>query len=208
MVKNIIKFGAVLGVSLALSGSVALAEGTDNGDSGSSPQALSIYNTGPWSKNKVVVKDVNKCKVKNVNNVGVGNSTNQKAKTGKAKVAKNTTGGNATSGNALNDNLTTVGVDLTNSATTGDCSCGCEGSGLQGASISTTGPGSWNTIYGGGVNKQSVVNKNNVSVSNSTSQHAKSGDASVYKNTTGGDATSGDAENINTTDVTISISNN
>ena len=50
-------------------------------------------------------------------------------------------------------------------------------------------------------------NRNNVRVSNETEQSADTGYAKVYNNTTGGDATSGDAMNDNALTAHVSISN-
>jgi hypothetical protein len=52
-----------------------------------------------------------------------------------------------------------------------------------------------------------VNNDTNISVHNSNDQKAQSGDATVFGNTKGGSATSGDATNTNSTNFTFSVSN-
>ncbi len=196
MIKNIVNFGVAAGVAIALTGGVASAQAT-------------IDETGPGSANKVKIVNIDNCKVVNKNNVAVLNLTAQKAKTGKAKVKMNNTGGNATSGTAANTNSTTTDVAIVNNEN-GTCGCGCELSegGLQGGSITNTGPRSWNSIIGVNKNSNTTINSNNVLLGNATLQYASSGNASVSWNTTGGNATSGNAVNTNTSNVTLTISNN
>lgn len=194
MIKQVIKFGAATGAGLVLMGGVAFA----------SP---SITNTGSHSTNKITSKNINKCKVINKNTVVVANSNTQTAKSGKAKVTWNTTGGDATSGGATNSNDTTLDLGVTNGPTD-SCSCGCSEVLTLDGSIDTTGRHSWNVISSLNVNVQKFVNVNNVTVANSSTQTATSGDASVSGNTTGGSAISGDTSNTNTTGLTVEVSNN
>ncbi len=74
-------------------------------------------------------------------------------------------------------------------------------------SISNTGNGSTNKIKSKNVVKCKVINKNTVVVSNSNVQGSSTGKASVKWNTTGGDATSGDATNTNTTGLILGVTN-
>jgi hypothetical protein len=179
------------------------------GLSGVAAAQATIEQTGPGSDNQVKIKNIVVCKTVNKNNIVTLNLTAQKSKTGKAKVKWNTTGGSAVSGSALNANATTTSTDVTNNSANGECGCGCVGeAGLQGGSISDTGPWSWNNIYGLNVNKQTTINNNNILVGNATFQYAGSGDALVIGNTTGGDATSGNASNTNSTSITVTVSNN
>jgi hypothetical protein len=137
----------------------------------------------------------------NNNNVGVSNSTTQRAHTGEAEVNHNTTGGSATSGMASNDNSFSADLSVTNGSGGG----GGAASSMGGADLSTAGPNSPISVHAS--NNTTVTNNNNLSVSNTTTQSAHSGEASVEHNTTGGDATSGDASNTNSSSVTITVSN-
>ncbi len=80
--------------------------------------------------------------------------------------------------------------------------------GLAGASsIENTGPDSWNKVKSTNLMDTKLVNNNSVSVGNNNDQDADSGDADVKKNTTGGDATSGDATNDNSFSADLSVDN-
>jgi hypothetical protein len=74
-------------------------------------------------------------------------------------------------------------------------------------SIDTTGPDSTNIIRFRNRSSVRVSNDNNVGVGNVNLQFADSGDAKVKHNTTGGDATSGDAANDNLTRTRVAIDN-
>lgn len=75
------------------------------------------------------------------------------------------------------------------------------------ADIGTTGPSSTNKVEISRHHDLDIDNDNNVDVDNDNDQEAKTGDAKVYGNTTGGDAESGDAENSNETSTEVSITN-
>lgn len=169
----------------------------------------SIDTTGKKSANIIVVGGSGHggTKVTNNNTVGVENATEQAAVSGNAKVSWNTTGGDATSGDATNDNLTDLVVGIAND-NSGAANCGCQGGNVS-ATIDTTGPGSYNQILVGGGNGggTKITNNNTVSILNSTSQTAVSGNAKVSGNTTGGSATSGNASNTNSTSFSIGVVN-
>lgn len=83
-------------------------------------------------------------------------------------------------------------------------------SGFAGATsgtISHTGAHSHNIIKSYKSNTVKVQNHNDVDVTNSNSQSAYSGDVGVWKNTTVGDVSSGDATNTNTTHISATVSN-
>ena len=184
---------------------------------------VTINNTGPDSVNKVNVGGGHKkakkarraarrhARVMNNNKVKVMNDTDQKAKSGNAKVKGNTKGGDATSGDATNTNRTNADVNVKNkNAKKGDCGCEGNGGGVD-VVINNTGPDSKNIVkvagqngYGGGTK---VKNNNKVKVMNDTYQKAKTGNAVVAHNTKGGDATSGDAKNINRTNADVNVKN-
>jgi hypothetical protein len=193
--KKILRLAALTVMAFSLTTGVAAA------NSGS------IGTTGPDSYNKIEFNNRSTVKVRNSNDVGVGNVSLQFAKTGDAKVKHNTTGGDATSGDAVNDNLarTNVGIDNSGSSAAAlENGCGC---GSDTGSISNTGPDSYNKIEFEDSSYVSVKNRNKVHVLNLNVQAASSGDAKVSGNTTGGDATSGDATNVNTTETTVNITN-
>jgi hypothetical protein len=169
--------------------------------------AADINTTGPGSTNRVSVHKTNRFTQTNNNDVDIRNRNNQRATSGDATVRFNTHGGDATSGNASNDNSTDASVSISN-----DSSAGLGGGGFWGGggagSIDTTGPGSRNTITSTTNNSVRVTNNNDVDINNSNTQTARTGDATVRYNTFGGDATSGDATNTNSSSFSVDISNN
>lgn len=82
-------------------------------------------------------------------------------------------------------------------------------SGLVGATgeINTTGPDSENTIKDESSVRFDVHNDNDVNVGNMNHQEARSGSAEVEDNTTGGNATSGEARNENWTEANVTVDN-
>ena len=76
---------------------------------------------------------------------------------------------------------------------------------LADSSISNTGPNSYNWILNKETNKVTITCDNNVDVVNINNQSANSGTAEVEKNTNSGNATSGDASNINEVVVDMNI---
>ncbi len=192
--RSILRFGAIAMATAGLGLGVAAAS------------TASIDTTGPDSYNKVEDSLHNTVDIENHNKVDVDNDNDQHASTGDASVKHNTTGGDATSGDAENSNTTTTDISV-------GSSCGCvdlgdlfgNGGGDNTSSIENTGPDSTNKIEIKTYNKLTVDNHNYVDVNNDNDQHAYSGDAKVYGNTTGGDATSGGASNTNSTSTSISL---
>lgn len=171
--------------------------------------SVTVSSTGPGSVVKVKVpsaKGSSKLKVTNNNTLSVSQATVQTAATGKAKVKKYTTAGNAATGNAENQSDVLADVLIENTPPASDCGCG---NGDVTVSVDDTGPDSKVVVIAGGNggNGTKITNNNIVSVTNTTSQTAVSGNASVVKNTNGGSATTGDASNTSTTDLTFTISN-
>lgn len=111
-------------------------------------------------------------------------------------------GGNAASGNASNYNATAATVDVTNTLPASDGMNNHDTS-----SISNTGPHSFNLISARSSQDTEIVNTNNVSIDNTNSQTAISGNANVSGNTRGGSAVTGDATNVNSTRFDVSIMN-
>jgi len=79
--------------------------------------------------------------------------------------------------------------------------------GASSGSIDTTGPNSRNIVKFKNLNNKNLTNNNNVGVTNGNSQSAYTGNAKVKHNTTGGNATSGDADNANSLGVNLTIDN-
>lgn len=163
-----------------------------------------IDTTGPNSTN--LIKSINRAKVRihNDNNVNANNSNHQYSRTGEAEVEHNTTGGSAKSGNASNTNSFNANVSVSNA---GAGSIKLTDGGSLNGSIKKTGPESYNKISSKNSMYVKVYNDNNLNVTNESCQTAKSGDAEVEGNTTGGSATSGNATNSNTSSLTVKISN-
>jgi hypothetical protein len=166
----------------------------------------SIETTGPWSDNNIEVRHEDSRYVQNDNNVQVVNDNPQDAVSGDVKVRKNTTGGDAESGEAKNDSMLRASLEVDNSSATEAANDGMGGDHFD-FTITETGPESENDIEYETEKEVVVENTNNISIVNSNTQASKTGDVSVYGNTTGGDATSGAAKNISTTDVTLKIKN-
>lgn len=114
-------------------------------------------------------------------------------------------GGSATTGNASNYNATHENVSITNNTPTlssAPTSLGSNGT------ISDTGPHSFNLISSRSNINEEVTNTNNVDITNTNTQTAVSGNATVSGNTRGGSARTGNATNTNSTDIEVAISNN
>ncbi len=189
-------------MTVAVASSLSIAAAGLTGLAGAS----SIENTGPDSWNKVKSSNYMSTNLTNNNKVGVSNDNDQDADSGDAKVKHNTTGGDATSGDATNDNAFSADLAVDNGGAWG-MGCGCDSAADFDGSITETGPDSSNVIEYKNSVRVNVVNNNSVYVHNDNDQDADSGDAYVYGNTTGGNATSGSASNTNHSSVTLSISN-
>lgn len=194
--KKIRSAGAMtLGLAVGLGGVAGATSGT-------------IGYTGPDSYNKIEASAYNRTHVSNDNDVTFGNSNSQHAWSGHASVVDNTTGGHAETGDAVNSNATKVSAAFNNAPST--AAALKNGAGLFGsdsAKINTTGPDSYNKIELKKFNKVSVHNDNDIVISNTNSQFAKSGSAEVFHNTTGGSAVTGDARNTNSTVVDLKVTN-
>jgi hypothetical protein len=75
------------------------------------------------------------------------------------------------------------------------------------ATINMTGPGSRNTITFSNRHVTRITNRNDVNVSNSTSQTAHSGNVSISHNTNAGSGRSGDAMNQSDNSFSVDVSN-
>ncbi|HEX3081851.1 MAG TPA: hypothetical protein VHQ86_01215 [Candidatus Saccharimonadia bacterium] len=165
----------------------------------------SIAVTGPGSTNVIAENSGSSFRSTNVNEVGVTNSNDQSARSGNVDVSRNTVvGGGVSSGAASNSNSTGTEVNVSNPAVTGVAT---GGSGTNGsASIDTTGPGSTNRISENNRTSFTSTNVNEVAVTNSNNQTARSGNVDVSRNTVvSGDISSGDARNSNGTSTGVGI---
>lgn len=136
------------------------------------------------------------------NNINITNSSSQTATSGDVTVRNNTTVGDVSSGDATNVNATTVGVDISNGS-----DGWWTGSPDFNGSVSTRGPNSPARLDIDSDVDVDVRTRNNVNISNRNDQRATTGDVDVRNNTTVGDVRSGDATNVNCTDIRVSISN-
>lgn len=164
-----------------------------------------INTTGPDSSNKVVSVSKSHTHVNNNNHITLASENSQGASSGDAKVRDNTTGGDAKTGSASNSAALAVSLSVSNGSSMGmdtaDPSVSGDGT------IKNTGPDSDNKIVTVSKVSTDVNNNNCITISTSNEQEATSGDAKVSHNTTGGDATSGNASNTSTGSFTIDIQN-
>lgn len=192
---KMLRVAAVTVLGLSLGAGVASA----------APGNGSVTNTGPDSDNIITFNNMSSALVSNTNGVTVTNTNPQAAVTGAAAVTDNTTGGGAASGDATNDSMLRGSLRISN-VSAGAAALNSGGSASTG-SISTTGPDSTNVITFNNSDTSTVANTNTLLVSNVNTQTASSGAAVVDHNTTGGSATSGDASNVSTVDLTVEVNN-
>lgn len=191
----------LLRISAVTIATVGLMTGVASAQSGSG--SVSIENTGRRSDNHIRVRQVERQRVENNNRVNVHNDTRQYARSGDATV-NGRRGGDAVTGDASNRSTTRSDVTVNNrSSSAGLLNRG--GNEID-ANISDTGKRSDNTINVRSSTNTSVVNNNNVNVSNETNQVATSGDATVNSRR-GGDAVTRSASNTSTTETTVNIRN-
>ena len=185
-----------LGLVIGLSGFAGATTGT-------------IDTTGPGSDNRIESDTSYRVDVDNDNNLKVYNDNDQKAWTGDAEVEMNTTGGDAETGAAWNDNAFDAEVVVDNSASVAGALGGVGGGGTteHEATIENTGPYSDNKVEFESRTNIDIDNNNDLYVHNDNNQYASSGDAEVKYNTTGGNATTGDATNSNSTSVRFEVTN-
>ncbi|HET6924913.1 MAG TPA: hypothetical protein VFH39_03735, partial [Candidatus Saccharimonadales bacterium] len=141
----------------------------------------------------------NQTQVTSVNNATVNNNVNLASASGNATVTGNTAGGTATSGNALT-NLTVFNLTGSNVVASNDMLVFVNVLGKWYGMIMNAPAGSTAAELGGGVsantsvnNNASLTNTNNQAINNDINVNAQSGDATVNRNTQGGNAQSGNA---------------
>lgn len=166
-----------------------------------------IGTTGPDSTNEVKSTSSTEMKVDNNNDLRLSNKNHQQASSGKTEVEGNTTGGSATSGDGANNNAVDAMVEIDNSQAVASLADIGTGDGSNTGSITNTGPDSVNKVNFENKVKVNVDNDNNISICNTNDQVAKSGEAEVEHNTTGGDATSGSVTNTSSSSFTVRVTN-
>lgn len=166
-----------------------------------------IGTTGPDSDNEISHESDVDMDFHNKNKIDIDNWSHQYASSGEAEARGNTTAGDATSGDAANATSLSATVEVDNSEGSANFSAALGGNGSNSGSINNTGPDSENKVkFDSDVNID-VDNHNYVHVDNDVSQKARSGDAEVKHNTTGGSATSGSVSNTSTSSFTVRVTN-
>ena len=180
---------------------------------------VSISNTGPSSNNTVNTNGgSNNTNIRNTNNESITNNVDAGATSGTATDSNNTNGGNATTGSA-STNITAF--NLTGSQVIGRNSLLVFVNVLgQWVGLIVNAPaGATAAELGGGItannsnanNNTNITNNDNKRINNNITTRAKSGNANVSNNTTGGNATSGDAKGavnlLNVEDSSLALSN-
>lgn len=190
--QKLLRLAAMAALSVGLAAGVATTGITH-------AQTGTIDTTGPDSTNKITFDETNTVDVSNDVDWDVTKYNSQDADSGNAVVDSNTSGGNADTGNARNSSdHTTDGWVSYASATDLALAAASTGEADE-ASISNTGPGSTNKVKFTGTNTAIVTNTLTATVTTNNEQDADSGDADVTYNTTGGNANTGDAENVSQT---------
>lgn len=215
-------------ISATVASTVALVAGFA-GVAGAAP---SVGVTGYGSSNRVTHSDYVATHVLNNNSVHATNNNPQTAHTGSVSADANTTvgggyghnwGGNGgqdwggdtdgvdslASGSAMNDGMNHAAVMIDNSDS-GDAAWAGAGSDMGGtddAVINTTGAESLNTISYETDVHTTVTNNNSVTLTNNNSQTATTGSVSADRNTSVGSVRSGDASNVSTNVLEVSIQN-
>ena len=163
----------------------------------------SVGSTGPNSNNTIGNNQNNNGTITLSNGVTITNGISSTALTGNANVLQNTTGGNANTGDAeaianilnllqsswnpANGNISMFNANINDHV--GDLL-------LDPSAILNTGPNSNNAINNNANNQLDINIQNDGRIVNNVDLAAQSGDARVSGNTTGGDATTGDANAV------------
>lgn len=178
-----------------------------------------IANTGPNSNNAITTNSgSNNTNVTNTNNQGITNNVNATATSGQATVAENTSGGNASTG-AATTKITAFNLTGSNVIGANSILVFVNVLGSWVGLIVNAPPGATAAQLGGGITKNTTAANNNTNIDNNTNQTitndirtaATSGDATVSRNTKGGNATSGSAKGavnlLNVENSSIALSN-
>jgi hypothetical protein len=212
-------FVGVININGNLNGDILIPPDLVNQLVASNVPTVSIDTTGPNSNNTITSNDnSNKTNITNTNNEGITNNVNATAASGQATVSNNTTAGNATSGNA-STNVTAFNLTGSTVIGTNDLLVfvnvlgswvGMIVNAPAGATAAELGGGITTDTQNGSNNNTTVNNNNNEKINNNITTSAQSGNADVSSNTSGGNATSGNAKNavnlLNVEDSNLSLS--
>lgn len=195
MIKKILHGFAAMVLVLGLGAGVVAAQSGD------------IDTTGPDSTNKIEFENEHETDLENKTEFELDVENDQEAKSGEAKTMKNTEAGDAETGDAENMfSLAVSGeVDNRNSNSAALEACGCDSD--SDASIERTGPDSYNKVEFDNKYEVKVENETELKFDIDNKQEAKSGDATVYRNTEGGDATTGNASNSSSIEIDFVVRN-
>jgi hypothetical protein len=167
-----------------------------------------LASTGPGSNNVANTNLTDNSTTTNNTNESIANNVTSTATTGAANVSGNTSGGSANSGTA-GTNVTLLNLTGSNTVGKNDLLVfvnvlgkwvglimnAPQGSAAAelGGGITSTGPGSNNSLGNNITDNSNTTNNTNLGIANNVNVHAQSGDATVSNNTTGGNAKSGNA---------------
>jgi len=167
-----------------------------------------IGTTGADSTNKITSETSVKTDVNNDNNLDLSNKNHQYASSGEAEVKFTGTGGDAKTGAASNSDgvSATIQVDNSHAAAALSGAAYANDSSNTG-SITGTGYDSNNQEKFETRTKVDVNNDNHIDIHNTIDQNAKSGDAEVMYDSTGGDAVTGNASNASTSSFDVRVTN-
>jgi hypothetical protein len=163
-----------------------------------------VQNTGPNSNNTSNQTDNTTINANLTDNQTINNNLDSDASSGTANVSNNTSGGSATTGSANTNvtvlNLTGKKVDSKNAILVFVNVFGKwvglildKPAGTTSALLANTGPNSNNASNSTTNTNVDIDETSNNTINNNLDLHAETGDASVTGNTSGGNATSGDA---------------
>jgi hypothetical protein len=194
-------FVGVININGDLNGNIDIPPNLVNQLIADNVPTVTISDTGADSNNSITSTGSNNTKVTNTNNEGITNNVNSTAASGQAAVTENTTAGNATSGNASN-NITAFNLTGSNVIGANDLLVFVNVLGTWVGMIMNAPAGATAAELGGGITQDSQGNNNttinnnaNQTINNNITTNAQSGKATVDQNTTGGNATSGNASN-------------
>lgn len=156
--------------------------------------------SGPGTNNTNNTTVNNSVVVNNTNNQNIANNVTSAAQSGNAKVADNTTGGNASTGQATT-NVTAFNLTGSDVIGTNDILVFVNVLGKWVGMIVNAPAGATAASLGGGITRNTTVDNSatlnntvNGDITNNINVAAKSGDATVKNNTSGGDAKTGNAK--------------
>lgn len=196
---DIKKAAGVSALSLALVVGVAGFAGASSG---------TIGTTGANSENEISHETSVEWDVDNDTDLDLTNKSHQYASSGDVEVKYNTTGGDAETGDATNSSSVSADIEVDNSsAASGAGELLGDGSDSNSGSITNTGYNSENEVEFKSSTEVDINNDTDVDIYNHVDQKAKSGDAEVRYNTTGGDAISGNVSNTSTSSFTVRVTN-